>query len=119
MNGAVADPSGPFRFELFAVEDVRLAFVAEESAFTATENRSRAMIDGDICGVLDDLGCERISGRKQPYINGRPKRLWCRNAKLLSKYQDMTNKQLADAYMAERKGKKPDPSASAQAAFEE
>ena len=119
LNGAFADARGPFRFELFAVEDMRLAFVAEESAFSPSENRSRAMIDGEICGVLDDLGCERISGRKQPYINGKPKRLWVRNGGLLPKYQDMTNKQLADAYAAMRRGKKPDPSASAQADFEE
>jgi hypothetical protein len=119
LNGAFADSRGPFRFELFAVEDMRLAFVAEESAFSPSENRSRAMIDGEICGVLDDLGCERIGGRKQPYINGKPKRLWVRNGDLLPKYQDMTNKQLADAYAAMRRGKKPDPSASAQADFEE
>jgi hypothetical protein len=119
LNGAFERGTGPFRFELFSVKDVRLAFVAEEAAFTASEHRSRNQIDGDIGSVLDDLKCERIGSRRQIYIGPERKRLWFRNSKLLPKYQAMTNKQLTDAYVAERRGKKPDPSADAQADFEE
>lgn len=118
VSGAFESDSGPFRFELFTVEDVRNAFVGQEAVFSPSENRSRNQIDGDIGSVLDDLKCERISGRRV-YIGPKPKSLWCRDAKLLAKYKAMTNKELATAYAAQRKGKKADVPATVQADFAE
>lgn len=120
LQGAATTRGGPFRFELFTVEDVRNAFVGSETAFNPSEHRSRNMIDGEIGTELDELGCERINDR-QVYLTpgSKPKRLWVREEDLLVKYQNMTNKELVDAYHAMRKGKKPDPNADAQADFEE
>jgi Family of unknown function (DUF5906) len=115
LGGAYADGidgEGPFRFELFTVEDVRLAYVENDG-------RPRQQIDGDISAAMEELGCRRV-GSKQVYLGGRkPRRLWCRNERLLTKYLVMTARELADAYKAERKGKKPDPVAEGRADFEE
>jgi hypothetical protein len=115
LGGAYADGldgEGPFRFELFTVENVRLAYVEDDG-------RTRQQIDGDVSAVMEELGCRRV-GSKQVYLGGRkPRRLWCRNERLLPKYLAMSTKELADAYKAERRGKKPDPVATGRADFEE
>lgn len=119
LNGAFQSGNGPFRFRYFTVEDVRNAFVAREAVFSPTENRTRNQIDGDIGAVLDDLKCERISGRRF-YLGGlNAKAVWCRDAKVLAESKVMTNAQIVAAYKAERKGKKVDVPATVAADFEE
>jgi hypothetical protein len=120
LQGAFSEGAGPFRFELFTVEDARLAFVATETAFNPSENRSRNMIDGEISSALDDLECERLNSAKQVNLTpGKPRRLWVRSGDLMAKYEAMPNSKLVEAYLAMRKGKKPDPSASKQARAEQ
>jgi len=114
LNGAYVDKAGPFRFELFSVEDARLAFVPD------IDPAKRAAIDGEVSAVMEDIGCRRV-GSKQVYLPSRrhPRRLWCRSERLLPKYLAMSTKELATAYRAEREGKAPDPVAQGVADFEE
>jgi len=113
INGAFADAEGPFRFELFAAEDVRLAY-------TLDDGRKPKEIEAEITMLLDELNCRRV-GPQQVYLppRKRPRRLWCRSVALLPKYEKMTAAELAKAYKAERTGKAPDPVAAGLADFED
>jgi hypothetical protein len=112
INGAYVDAAGPFRFELCSAEDVRAAYAADDG-------RNINEVRGEVTTVMEEVGCRRI-GSKQVYIGGsKPRRLWCRNERLLPKYLAMSAKELADAYKAERRGKKPDPVAEGRAVFED
>jgi hypothetical protein len=114
INGMYADASGPFRFKLVTVEEVR------ESACNLFEpgSMSRQMADAQASSAMDDCGCRRITPaasvddrstpapNAQVYVAGshNPRRLWCTRKADLPKYERMTKGELTEAYKAERKG---------------
>ena len=113
INGGYADKEGPFRFELFSAEDVRLCFALDDG-------RKAKEIEADVTTAMEEVGCRRV-GPQQVYLPSRkrPRRLWCATERLLPKYQAMTTKELSEAYRTERKGKAPDPVAKGEALFDD
>jgi hypothetical protein len=112
INGGYVDKEGPFRFELFSAEDVRFCFALDDG-------RRPKEIEAEVAAAMEEVGCRRV-GPQTVYIPGKKKgrRLWCRNERLLPKYQAMTTKELSIAYTSERQGKPPDPVAQGEALFE-
>ena len=76
------DKRGPFRFELFTVQEGRDAFVAFDP-----EQRGVKAIEDDVAAAMDAAGCRRVGGT-QVYLPGNMRaRLWCAHEGLLAKYQ--------------------------------
>jgi Family of unknown function (DUF5906) len=114
VQGAYVDKSGPFRFELVTLEDVRAALVRNDA-------RKVKAIQADVGAAMKAAGCRRLDMAGQVYLPGKhkPRRVWIAHKSLAAKYGKMEKKQLAAAYAAERAGKPKDPPADSMADFEE
>ena len=102
--------TGPFRFELFTVSDVRAPLVRNDL-------RKVKAIEADVSEAMKAAGCRQLDIGQVYLGNHNPRRLWCAHKSLVAKYSKMSKKQLTAAYAAERDGKPPDPDADVAAAF--
>jgi hypothetical protein len=109
VNGYYADASGPFRFKLVTVDEVRESVC---NLFEADADMNRQKADALTSSAMEDCGCRRITpagtGNAQMYLPGskNPRRLWCTCKADLATYERMSKTELVEAYKAERAGER-------------